>query len=141
MIRWGRSTVSAGAQYIYGEDPVELNVGRRTVTVRVSNTGDRAVQVGSHYHFFEVNRQLDFVREEGYGMHLNIAAGTAVRFEPGDTRDVELCAYGGSAQLSGFSNLVDGRVADSDTRRAALERAAVRGFTGAAPAWLEGDPQ
>jgi urease subunit beta len=131
----------AGAQYLYGEDPVALNVGRRTVRVRVSNTGDRAVQVGSHYHFFEANRELDFMRSEGYGMHLNIAAGTAVRFEPGDTRDVELCAYGGSEQLIGFSNLVDGRVAVPDTRRTALERAAASDFTGATPARREEDPR
>ena len=133
--------MSAGAQYLYGEDPVALNVGRRTVRVRVSNTGDRAVQVGSHYHFFEANRELDFIRSEGYGMHLNIAAGTAVRFEPGDTRDVELCTYGGSEQLTGFSNLVDGKVADPDTRRTALERAAASDFTGATPARREDDPR
>jgi urease subunit beta len=99
--------MSAGAQYIYGEDPIEINVGRRKATIRVSNTGDRAVQVGSHYHFFEANPQLEFVREDAYGMHLDIASGTAVRFEPGDTREVCLCSYGGSGRLVGFSGHVD----------------------------------
>jgi urease subunit beta len=123
--------MSAGAQYIYGEDPVEINVGRKKTTVRVSNTGDRAIQVGSHYHFFEVNRALEFDRAAAYGMHLDIASGTAVRFEPGDTREVGLCAYGGNGRMVGFSNLVNGGLNAADTRIASMRRAMELNFKGA----------
>ncbi|WP_127782320.1 urease subunit beta [Rhodococcus sp. X156] len=129
--------MSAGARYLYGEEPVEINAGRRTATVRVSNTGDRAVQVGSHYHFFEANRELDFDRAAAYGMHLDIASGTAVRFEPGDTRDVALCSYGGTSRLIGFSNLVDGALDKPGIRAAALRRAEALGFLGASDGELE----
>ena len=86
----------AGAtdRYVLQPEPIEINVGRPTVTVSVSNTGDRPIQVGSHFHFAEVNRALLFDRAAAEGMHLNLAAGLAARFEPGDTRDVELVAYG-----------------------------------------------
>ena len=124
--------MSAGRPaYLYGEAPVEINAGRETARVRVSNTGDRAVQVGSHYHFFEVNRALDFDRALAYGMHLDLPAGTAVRFEPGDTRDVELVAFAGHRRLVGFSGLVDGGLNSADTRAKALRRAAELGFLGA----------
>lgn len=123
--------MSAGAQYIYGEDPVEINVGRKRKTVRVSNTGDRAIQVGSHYHFFEANRALEFDRAAAYGMHLDIASGTAVRFEPGDTREVTLCAYGGNGRMVGFSNLVNGGLNSADTRIASMRRAKALNFKGA----------
>lgn len=123
--------MSAGAQYIYGEDPVEINVGRKRRTVRVSNTGDRAIQVGSHYHFFEANRALEFDRAAAYGMHLDIASGTAVRFEPGDTREVTLCAYGGNGRMVGFSNLVNGGLNSADTRIASMRRAKALNFKGA----------
>ncbi|KAA0019484.1 urease subunit beta [Antrihabitans cavernicola] len=122
--------MSAGAHYIYGDDPVEINVGRKKATVRVSNTGDRAIQVGSHYHFFEANRELEFDREAAYGMHLDIASGTAVRFEPGDTREVSLCAYGGSGRIVGFSNLVNGGLYSADTKTVALRRASELHFQG-----------
>ncbi|MFE6102345.1 urease subunit beta [Streptomyces laurentii] len=120
--------MSGGAHYLYGDDPVEINSGRAKVSLTVANTGDRAVQIGSHYHFFEVNRALLFDREAAYGMHLDIPSGTAVRFEPGDTREVELCAFGGSRRLVGFAGLVNGGLNAEDTRRAALRRAAERGF-------------
>ncbi|MEZ0066368.1 urease subunit beta [Streptacidiphilus sp. MAP12-20] len=123
--------MSAGRPaYLYGEAPVEINAGRARVRVRVSNTGDRAVQVGSHYHFFEVNRALGFDREQAFGMHLDLPAGTAVRFEPGDTRDVDLVAYAGHRRLVGFSGLVDGGLNSADTRAKALRRAAELGFLG-----------
>ena len=77
---------------------IELNAGRKTVTLEVTNTGDRPIQVGSHYHFFETNDALQFDRKKAYGFRLNIAAGTAVRFEPGQTRTVELVALAGDAQ-------------------------------------------
>ena len=87
---------------------IELNVGRRTLTVEVANTGDRPIQVGSHYHFFETNEALAFDRAAARGMRLNIAAGTAVRFEPGQTRTVELVAYAGGRQVYGFQGKIQG---------------------------------
>lgn len=123
--------MSAIPEYIYGEDPIELNVGRRKATVRVSNTGDRAVQIGSHYHFFEVNRALDFDRAAAYGMRLDIPSGTAVRFEPGDTREVTLCAYSGNGRMVGFSNLVNGGLNSADTRIASMRKAKALKFLGA----------
>jgi len=88
--------------------PLEANVGLANVSVTVSNTGDRPVQVGSHFHFFEVNSALSFDRKAALGFRLNIPAGTAVRFEPGDTREVELVAFAGERQVYGLNNLVDG---------------------------------
>jgi urease subunit beta len=87
---------------------LELNAGRRTVTVSVANTGDRPIQVGSHYHFFEVNEALDFDRAAARGFRLKIAAGTAVRFEPGQQREVELVALGGARIVYGFQGKVMG---------------------------------
>ncbi|MFE4257395.1 urease subunit beta [Streptomyces sp. NPDC056883] len=123
--------MSGGATYLYGEGTVEINAGRRKAKVTVSNTGDRAVQVGSHYHFFEVNRALDFDRNAAYGMHLDLPAGTGVRFEPGDTREVELTAYSGHGRLIGFSSLVNGGLGSTDTRVRAMNRAVELGFLGA----------
>ncbi|MYV97218.1 urease subunit beta, partial [Streptomyces sp. SID3343] len=120
--------MSGSASYLYGDAPIEINAGRRATKVTVRNTGDRAIQIGSHYHFFEVNRALEFDRDEAYGMHLDIAAGTAARFEPGDTRDVTLCAFGGSRRVIGFAGLVDGGLSAPDTRARALRRAAELGF-------------
>ena len=88
--------------------PLEANIGLDTVTLVVSNTGDRPIQVGSHFHFFEVNNALDFDRGASRGFRLNIAAGTAVRFEPGDTREVELVALGGDRHVYGLNNKIDG---------------------------------
>ncbi|MEU3499163.1 urease subunit beta [Kitasatospora cineracea] len=122
--------MSGGAAYLYGDDPVEINADRAKATVTVSNTGDRAIQVGSHYHFFEANRALDFDREAAFGKHLDIPAGTAVRFEPGDTRDVVLAEFGGHRRLVGFANLVDGGVTAPATRDRSLRRAAEQGFKG-----------
>lgn len=87
---------------------IELNVGRRTASVTVANSGDRPIQVGSHFHFFETNPALRFEREIGYGMRLNIAAGTAVRFEPGQERTVELVALAGDREVYGFNAKVMG---------------------------------
>ncbi|MDJ0903039.1 MAG: urease subunit beta [Xenococcus sp. MO_188.B8] len=87
---------------------IKLNSGRETITVTVSNTGDRPVQIGSHFHFYEVNTALLFERESTKGMRLNIPAGTAVRFEPGDEKQVELVAFAGSREVYGFNNSVDG---------------------------------
>jgi len=87
---------------------IELNAGRPTVTVTVANTGDRPIQVGSHYHFYETNDALSFDREATRGFRLNIAAGTAVRFEPGQERQVELVAYAGDRQVYGFQGKIMG---------------------------------
>ncbi len=89
---------------------IVFNEGRDTVTVVVANTGDRPVQVGSHYHFYETNPALDFEREKARGFHLNIASGTAVRFEPGQTREVELVAYAGARKVFGFRGEVMGEL-------------------------------
>lgn len=89
---------------------IELNKGRQTVTVQVTNTGDRPVQVGSHYHFFETNDALQFDRKAAYGFRLNIAAGTAVRFEPGQSRTVELVALAGERKVYGFAGKVMGKL-------------------------------
>jgi urease beta subunit len=115
-------------EYLLAGDDIEINEGRRTVRLHVANRGDRPVQVGSHCHFFEVNRALLFDRAAAYGMRLNIPAGTAVRFEPGDTRDVELVAIGGARRIVGVNSLVDGDLDDAATRRRALER--VKSFAG-----------
>ena len=89
---------------------IELNAGRRTATVSVTNTGDRPIQVGSHYHFFETNPALKFDRKKARGMRLDIAAGTAVRFEPGQTREVTLVALAGSREVYGFRGDVMGKL-------------------------------
>jgi len=89
---------------------IELNVGRLTVTVNVSNTGDRPIQIGSHYHFYEVNEALVFEREDARGYRLNIPSGTAVRFEPGQERSVELVEYAGSREIYGFQGKIMGKL-------------------------------
>jgi len=91
---------------------IEINPGRDTVKVTVANTGDRPIQVGSHYHFFETNTALQFEREAARGMRLNIAAGTAIRFEPGQSREVELVSYVGERKVYGFNGLVMGALED-----------------------------
>ncbi|MCR4300960.1 MAG: urease subunit beta [Sulfuricaulis sp.] len=89
---------------------IELNAGRPTIKISVSNTGDRPIQVGSHYHFYETNPALKFDRERARGMRLAIPAGTAVRFEPGDEREVELVAYAGTREVYGFNARVNGKL-------------------------------
>ncbi|MGW4809498.1 urease subunit beta [Kitasatospora sp. NPDC004272] len=118
-------------KYLYGDGDIEINAGRRTLTVEVVNTGDRAVQVGSHYHFFEVNPALRFDRDKTLGMHLNIPAGTSVRIEPGGTREVELCEYGGTGRLVGFSGLLNGSTVSHPARIEAFRKAYADGFEGA----------
>jgi len=116
-------------EYFLAKDPVIANKGRKTVKITVSNTGDRPVQVGSHTHFFEVNKALLFPRAKAYGFHLNIPAGTSTRFEPGETRQAELAEYGGRKTVYGFSGLVNGRLASK--KSSALAKAKERGFRGA----------
>jgi urease subunit beta len=95
-------------EYAIEPGEIELNAGRPTLTLEVANTGDRPIQVGSHYHFFETNEALAFDRDRARGMRLNIAAGTAVRFEPGQTRTVELVEYAGERRVFGFQGKVMG---------------------------------
>jgi len=97
-------------EIITRDGDLELNAGRTTLTIPVANTGDRPVQVGSHYHFFEANSALDFDREKSKGFRLDIPAGTAVRFEPGQTRDVQLVAFAGERIAIGFNGLVNGKL-------------------------------
>ena len=94
-------------EYIIAKGDIEINVARKTNTVIVVNTGDRPVQVGSHFHFYEVNKKMKFEREKTIGMRLNIAAGTAIRFEPGEEKTVELVSFAGNKKLVGFNNLVN----------------------------------
>jgi len=98
-------------EYILNDGDIELNAQRRTARVVVRNTGDRPIQVGSHYHFFEVNRALHFDRRSTYGMRLDIAAGTAIRFEPGDEKEVDLVALAGARRVYGHNGLVNGNLA------------------------------
>jgi urease beta subunit len=107
---------------------IQANAGRKIVRVTVKNGGDRPIQVGSHYHFFEVNRALGFDRAAAYGMRLNIAAGTAVRFEPGEEKEVELTEFGGGRVIHGFNGLVEGELGAPGARERAIERARKEGF-------------
>ena len=100
---------------ILASEPIEYNTDRKTVTLKVRNTGDRPVQVGSHYHFFEINRYMEFDREAAFGMHLNIPATTAVRFEPGEEKEVELVSYAGKQRVIGFDDLTNGYAGYEDT--------------------------
>ena len=118
-------------EIIPAEGEIEINAGRPTATVAVTNTGDRPVQIGSHYHFFEVNRHLDFDRAAAFGMRLDIPAGTAVRFAPGETKDVTLVEFGGSGEMVGLNDLTQGSRRSERVKQEALARARARGFKGA----------
>lgn len=107
---------------------IEANAGRKTIRVLVSNTGDRPIQVGSHFHFFETNASLSFDRDAAYGMRLNIAAGTAARFEPGEQKQVELTSFGGRGVVHGFNGLVEGALDEASRRSASLKKAKNAGF-------------
>ena len=108
--------------YIISDEPIEINAGRPTRSLSVWNTGDRAIQVGSHFHFFEVNRALRFDRQAAFGMRLNIPAGTAVRFEPGDRKDIDLVAIGGNRRVSGLNGLTEGNLDSPAVRIQAIAR-------------------
>ena len=95
-------------EWLLSNEPIEINAGRRTMRLAVRNTGDRPIQVGSHFHFYEVNRALEFDREAALGMRLDVPAGQSIRFEAGDERDVDLVELGGSRRVIGFNKLVDG---------------------------------
>jgi len=109
-------------EYILDGEDIELNKGRPVTTITVNNTGDRPVQIGAHFHFFEVNRALVFDRTAAYGMKLDLPSGTSVRFEPGDVKEVKLIPYAGHRVVYGFNGLVMGRLDDPYTRECSLKR-------------------
>jgi urease beta subunit len=114
-------------QVIVGTEPICANVGRRTAVVRVTNTSVWPVHIGSHFHFFEVNRRLRFDRSAAFGMHLDILAGGTERWEPGESREVRLVEYAGRREVHGFNGLVDGPLTE-ENKTAALGRLRERGF-------------
>jgi urease subunit beta len=115
-------------EYFLSEEPIITNDKKITITLDVTNTGDRPIQVGSHAHFFEVNKALEFPRRKSYGFHLNIAAGTSIRFEPGDNKKVELTEFSGKRIVYGFSGLVNGSL--SEKQDEAFTKAKEQGFRG-----------
>mgnify|MGYP002513802171 CR=1 FL=1 len=127
-------TVPAVGGVILAEQDIEYNADRATATITIRNTGDRPIQVGSHFHLFEVNRYLEFDRSAAFGMHLNIPATTAIRFEPGDSKEVEVVTYGGKRRIIGFNALVNGYTGCEDaptyfpTRNRAIRKMKKRGF-------------
>lgn len=134
-IRPGNET-SASDEVVPGEilaedGEIKLHEGRDGTTVTVTNTGDRPIQVGSHFHFFESNKALEFDRAAAFGMHLDIPAGTSARFEPGDSKDVALVEFGGSGEIYGLNNLTNGSRRSPEIKAEALRRAKDNGFKGA----------
>jgi len=125
-----KSSVMPG-EIITADGEIELNAGRRKVTLKATNTGDRPIQVGSHYHFFEVNKALDFDREKSFGMHLDIPAGTAVRFEPGEAKEVTLAEFGGTGEIFGLNSLTNGSTRSESRKANALRKAKEQGYKGA----------
>lgn len=126
--------------YQHTGDDIEINAGRESVTLKVTNTGDRPVQIGSHFHFFEINRAVRFEREKAWGMHLDIPAGTGVRFEPGETKQVTLVAYAGGRHVVGFNGLVDGGLDAPQTKIDAMKRLEEKQFENGTPDSKVGAP-
>jgi urease beta subunit len=118
-------------EWLLASDPIEINAGRRRRRVSVRNTGDRPIQVGSHFHFFEVNRALEFDRAATIGMRLDVPSGQSIRFEAGDERDVELVEFGGFRRVIGFNGLLEGSAGARGAEERALRRAAELRFLGA----------
>ncbi|WP_072679698.1 urease subunit beta [Arcobacter sp. LA11] len=108
-------------EYFIDEGEVELNVGNESITVEIENIGDRPIQVGSHYHFFETNAFLEFDRKKAYGKRLNIASGTSVRFEPGSKKEIELVDFKGKRYIAGFNGLVNGYLDEEETKEKAMQ--------------------
>ena len=115
-------------EYFLKDEPLQANTGRETTLLTVMNTGDRPVQIGSHFHFFEVNKQLVFDRVRAFGKRLNIPAGTAVRFEPGEEKRIELVPFGGNRRIFGFSNLTNGDLNSEMVKQSAIQKANDHGF-------------
>lgn len=124
-------------EIVFGDGDIELNAGRRTVKLTVRNTGDRASQVGSHFHFFEANRALEFDRPQAMGMHLNIPAGTSVRFEPGQERVVELVEYDGDRRAVGFNMLSMGSTTGKWAVKQAIDKSVALDFKSAPEAEMQ----
>ncbi|CBG39567.1 urease subunit alpha [Helicobacter mustelae] len=114
-------------EFILKDEDIVLNAGKEAIEVKVSNKGDRPIQVGSHFHFFETNKLLEFDREKAYGRRLDIASGTSVRFEPGESKTVRLIQFGGNQRIFGFNDLNNGQV-NEDNKRKALAAAKAKGF-------------
>lgn len=108
-------------EYLIDDGQIELNAGKPIITIEVKNNGDRPVQIGSHYHFFEVNKELEFNRKDAYGRRLNIPSGTSVRFEPGSIKQIELVDFSGKRYISGFNGLVEGYLDDENTQIKAMQ--------------------
>lgn len=117
-------------QIYFAEGDIETFPKRKRITIKVKNTGDRGIQVGSHFHFFEANRALEFDREKAYGMKLDLPSGTAIRLEPGQEKEVTLVEYGGKRYVHGFNNLVDGSVRTKYRKILALGKAKKLMFRG-----------
>ena len=114
-------------EYFLSKNPILANVGKKTIKINVTNTGDRPIQIGSHTHFFETNKALMFQRSKTFGFHLNIPSGTSLRFEPGDSRIVELTEYGGKKIVFGFNGLVNGKLSNKQ-KEISLLRLKKKGF-------------
>ena len=135
-IRPGKKRVAkkdqvAPGEIIVAEGDIEINAGRRTASLKALNTADRPIQIGSHYHFFEVNKALEFDRKSAFGMHLDIPAGTAVRFEPGESKEVTLVEFGGTGEIFGLNSLTCGATRSDSRREEAVRLARDTGFKGA----------
>ncbi|PAF47442.1 Urease subunit alpha [Helicobacter sp. 12S02232-10] len=115
-------------EFILKNEDIEINKGKQAIEIKVTNKGDRAIQVGSHFHFFETNKLLEFDREKAYGKRLDIPSGTSVRFEPGETKTVSLIEVGGNKRTFGFNNLADSQVND-DNKHIAMNNAKAKGFS------------
>ncbi len=118
-------------EYTLSKDPVDCNKNYNTIKLTVENSGDRPCQIGSHTHFFEVNRAMNFKREKAWGYRLNIPAGTSIRFEPGDSKEVELCEFGGKRIVYGLNALVQGGLDSSIRKAASMNKARDENFKGA----------
>ncbi len=134
-IRSGKHKIDAKAvrpgEILTPDEDIELNAGRKKAKLKAVNTGDRPIQIGSHYHFFEANKALEFDRSASFGMHLDIPAGTAVRFEPGEAKQVMLTEFGGTGEIVGLNNLTNGSTRSASRKAEALAKAKARGFKGA----------
>lgn len=133
-IRPGRQPVAAApvpGEFLPAEGDIEINAGRKRLALLVLNTGDRPVQVASHFHFFEANKALRFDRAASFGMRLDVLAGAVARFEPGESKEVTLVEIGGTGDISGLNNLTEGSIHDPAIRKAALAKARAYGYLGA----------
>jgi len=124
------AVVVTPGEIIAADGDIEINAGRRKESLKAVNTGDRPIQIGSHFHFFEVNKALQFDREKAFGMHLDIPAGTAVRFEPGASKDVTLVEFGGTGEIFGLNSLTNGSTRSAARKAEALRKAKDQGYKG-----------